>query len=73
MIEYILVFHDDRDLYRDKVVKLQVKNEDTYDKIFNRFNDKAIEVLDSLYGFGDGEWRLLRMDTIDEIDTITYE
>ena len=74
MNDYILVFHDNLDLYRDIVIRLQVKSKNTYEEIFDHFNGIATELMDSLYGFGEwnGDWELLRMTTLNEIETITY-
>ena len=71
MNEYIMIFHDNRDLYSDIMIKLKTDESD-YVHLYTRFKCKTKELISSLYDFGDGDWTLADMVAIDELDVIKY-
>lgn len=74
MDEYILQFHDDRNLYKDVLIKVRNLGSKSYDSIFIYYNKNANEVIENTFEFeDDGRWVLKSMIRLDEINTLYFE
>lgn len=74
MVEYIIQFHDKRDLYRDVTIRVRDLRNNTYDQIYIYYKNNAKSVVLNSFNFeDDGNWELKSMDRLDEINTLYFE
>jgi len=74
MVEYILRFHDNRDLYFDVLIKVRDLTNNSYDNVYLYYMKNAKAVVENTLQFeDDGEWELKSMKAMDEIDTVYFE
>lgn len=73
MVEYILRFHDNRDLYFDVLIKVRDLTNNSYDNVYLYYMKNAKAVVENTLQFeDDGEWELKSMEAMDEIDTVYF-
>ncbi|MBU5331727.1 hypothetical protein KQI61_05920 [Anaerocolumna aminovalerica] len=74
MEEYILKFHDNRELYFDVLIKVRNLGDKTQDEIYEYYSKNAKEVVENAFGFeDDGCWKLSYISKLDEIETLYFE
>ena len=74
MVEYILRFHDNRDLYFDVLIKVRDLTNNSYDNVYLYYMKNAKAVVENTLQFeDDGEWELKSMKAMDEIDKVYFE
>lgn len=74
MVEYIIHFHDNRDLYCDVTIRVRDLGNNTYEHIYIYYKNNAKSVvLDSFNFEDDGNWELKSVDRLDEMNTLYFE
>jgi len=74
MDEYILLFHDNKELYRDVLIKVRNLGSKSYESISIYYNKNANDIIENTFGFkDDGQWTLKSMLKLDEINTLYFE